>query len=121
MLNQRTSAIVIESQPLMRSALSSMLTAEGLTVLAEVSEGSAIFQKLKTLHPDLVLIAIGHPGYEDLEAIKILRQLLPTAYLVALTSGEVPGQEQMALQYGAHKVADKTAPRASLLSILQSI
>jgi DNA-binding NarL/FixJ family response regulator len=50
-----------------------------------------------------------------------LHERSPDAVFLALTSGEVPGQNQSALEHGADVVLAKTAPRAELLQTLRML
>jgi len=67
------------------------------------------------------LFSVGHPDMEDLERISALRQKLPATSIVALISGEIGGQFQAALDYGAHLALYKTASRSDLLSAIQGM
>jgi DNA-binding NarL/FixJ family response regulator len=114
--------LVIEPQPLMRAALCAILAAEtDLTVAAQTVSGAEALERVKILDPGLILLALGNPGLEDLQAIRALRQLLPGTSILALTSNEVTGQEQAALAAGAQTVLSKAAPRAELLRALRNL
>ena len=121
MISEPISLVIVESQPLMLTALSTAFSAEGMTILAEVSKNRDALQIAVKLNPDLILFSVGHPGLDDLERISTLRQKLPAASIVALVSGELRGQFQAALDYGAHLVLSKAAPRSDLLSAIHGI
>ena len=113
------SVLVIEPQPLMRAALCASIAAEAdLMVAAQALNG---LEQVKAMRPSLILLALGNPGLEDLQAIRALRQLLPGTSILALTSNEVAGQEQAALAAGAQTVLSKAAPRAELLHALRNL
>ena len=76
-------------------------------------------QIVASLHPQIILFAIGNPGEEDLEMMRELHERFPDPVFVALTTSEVPGQEEDALAYGADAALAKTAPRAELLHTLR--
>jgi DNA-binding NarL/FixJ family response regulator len=121
MIPEPISLVIVESQPLMLIALSTAFSAEGMAILAEVSKNRDALQIAMKLNPDFILFSVGHPGLDDLESISALRQKLPAASIVALISGELRGQFQAALDYGAHLVLSKTAPRSDLLSAIQGL
>jgi two-component system, NarL family, nitrate/nitrite response regulator NarL len=121
MIPEPISLVIVESQPLMLTALSTAFSAEGMTILAEISKNRDALQIAVKLNPDLILFSVGHPGLDDLERISALRQKLPAASIVALISGELRGQFQAALDYGAHLVLSKTASRSDLLSAIQGM
>jgi len=76
---------------------------------------------LRIILPDIVLFAVGNPGAQELEALKTLRESLPEVPILALTSNEIPGQEQAALQVGAHAVLTKAATRLDLIDKLHEM
>jgi DNA-binding NarL/FixJ family response regulator len=76
---------------------------------------------VETLHPDIILFALGEAGAEDLAAIKSLREKLPTASILALTSDASSGLEQAALESGARAILTKAATRGDLLSALRKL
>jgi DNA-binding NarL/FixJ family response regulator len=121
MNDKPVSVIVIESQPLMRKAISTALTTEGFDVIAELSE-SAQATKIASKHnPGLILLAINTSSPCELNAITVLRKTLPTASIIALITGEFPGQDQTVLDHGADLVLSKSSSRSELLSAIKQL
>ena len=117
-----STVLVIEKHPLMRAAIVNALADEAdVTIGAIASNGQDMLQIVESLHPQIILFAIGNPGDEDLETMRELHERSPDAAFLALTSNEVPGQEEAALEHGADAVLAKTAPRAELLHTLRVI
>jgi CheY-like chemotaxis protein len=56
-----------------------------------------------------------------MEALIALRKSMPGTPIVALTSNEVPGQEQAALNSGACMALTKASSRAVLISKLREL
>ena len=121
MITEQTSVVIVESQPMMRSALSSALAAGGMTVLAEVAESHEILQTASQLTPDLILFSVGNSSAKELDRISVLRQELPEVSIVALITGEVGGQYQSVLDHGAHLVLTKSTPRSELLKAIKKM
>jgi DNA-binding NarL/FixJ family response regulator len=115
------SVIIIESQRLMLTALSTALSAENMTILAELTESRHAMETAKRLNPDLILFSVSHPSLIDLQRISALRQELPAIWLLALVTGELRGQEQSALEHGAHAVVTKSVPRSDLLKAIKQL
>jgi DNA-binding NarL/FixJ family response regulator len=115
------SVIVVESQPLMLAALSTALSLEGMDVLAEVADSRQAVEIARKKNPRLILFSVSVPSLNDLERISVLRRELPGALILALTSGEFRAQEQMALEYGAHKVLTRSVPRSELLKTIEAL
>lgn len=119
MITEPVSIMIVESQPLMRTALSKALSVEGITILAEVAESTKAVHTAKKLTPDLILFSISHPSLDDLQRISTLRQELPATSILALVTGEFRGQEQAALDYGAQMVLTRVTPRSELLHVIK--
>lgn len=121
--------LVIESHPLMREALCSAITEEPGLAVAETDPDNP--QSLTILtgddilflpqKPDMILLALGNPGFQELDVLKALRAVLPETPLLALTSNEVPGQEQAAREAGACAVLTKAASRLELIDTLRGM
>ena len=120
MSTEPVSIMIVESQPLMRSALSTALAAEGFKV-AESVWNSQTMRTASKLRPDLVLLSVGASSCDDLKSISPLRESLPSALIVALITGEFPGQGQEALDQGAHLVVKKTLSRSALMDTLNKL
>jgi two-component system nitrate/nitrite response regulator NarL len=123
------SVLVIEDQPVMRAVLCDAIEAEpdlqvsktvpnGMIAIQVSSQHDLLFLASK---PDIILLALGNPGLKDLEGLKVLCDTLPDTPILAFTCNEVPGQEQAALQSGAHAVLTKAASRAELISKLHEL
>lgn len=114
--------LVIEKHPLMREALCDAISDEhDLSVGMKAANGLEALQMLTILLPDMILFAMGNPGTDELKTLKIMRRSVPQTPILALTSNEVPGQEQAALNTGAYAVLTKAATRAELIGKLREI
>ena len=116
------SVVVIDSHPLMRTALSTTLaTEEGMQVIAEYASGKELFANADGLSPNMILLGISNPGVAEMETIQPLRESFPQAVILALVTGERQGQDAEALQHGAHSVLEKTISRSGLLNLLHEL
>jgi len=114
------SVMIIESQPLMRTALSTALAVEGITILAELSCREEVTSHLLGQRPDMILFSLYTTEQAELAVISSLREAFPETAVAVLVTGEQKGQKQAAKAHGAQLVLDKTASRASLLAALNS-
>ena len=83
-------------------------------VIAEASDGSDAVQKAKELKPDVVLLDIGLPKLNGIEAARRIRQLSPNSKIVFLSQNNDLDIVRAALSTGALGYVCKTD--ASLLS-----
>lgn len=113
---------VIESHPIMREALCAAITDESdLQVGLQAANSTEVLQMLTGILPDIVLIALGNPGLDELETLVFLRNFFPNTPILALTMNEIAGQEQAALDAGACAVLTKAAPRSELIRKLREL
>jgi DNA-binding NarL/FixJ family response regulator len=113
--------VIVENQPILLETLSQTAALAGLTVLAEVIDSRKVLETGSKLAPDLILFSVGTPNLRDLEQIAALRRELPDARILALVTGEFRGQEQTALDYGAHKVLTKAVSLWELIETLKDM
>lgn len=123
------SVLVIERHPIMRTALCTAIAEEPDLQVAEIHLDDpqnlpiALMGDIYFLphNLDLILLALGNPGLKELEALKSLRASLPEIPILALTSNEVAGQEQSALEAGAQIVLTKSASRSEIIQALREM
>ena len=121
MFNESFSIVIVESQPLMRSALNTTLSAEGMTILAVLANSEQVVRTASILTPNLILFSLSIPGWDDLQVISTLRKELPSVLILALVTGEFREQEQAAQEHGAHMVLTKTVPRSELIKTVKRL
>lgn len=115
------SVIVIDKHPLMRAALSTTLASvKKVKVLAEYARSSDALEKFRSPAPNMIFLGVGNPGDDELATINALRTSFPGTHILALITGELQGQEKIALQYGADSVLEKSISRQELLSTLEA-
>src|SRR6516164_1935185 len=56
-----------------------------LQIIGEVSDGVSAIQKAQELHPDLILLDIGLPMLNGIEASRRIHQLSPTSKILFVT------------------------------------
>jgi DNA-binding NarL/FixJ family response regulator len=116
------SVLIIEKHPLMREALCAAIVDEpDLKVGMHAASGAEVLQMLKIILPDIILFALGNPGREELKTLKTLCESLPQTPILVLTSNEVAGQEQAALEAGAQVVMTKAVSRDEIVHALRTM
>jgi DNA-binding NarL/FixJ family response regulator len=114
--------LVIEAHPMMREALCAAIQDEpDMRAGMQAANVSQALWMAITIVPDIILLALGHPEHGDLDTLMVLHKSLPMIPILALTSNEVSGQEEAALEYGAQAVLAKAAPRAQLIGSLRAL
>ena len=88
-------------------------------VAATVSDGRALLIAAATLKPDVILLDIGMPLLNGLEAARQLKNKLPAVRLIFLTMQEDPELAVEAMRAGASGYLLKTSASSELLHAIQ--
>ena len=90
-------------------------------VIAEAVDGSEAVQKAEELKPDVILLDIGLPKLNGIEAARRIRQLSPRSKIVFLSQNNDLDVVQAALSTGALGYVCKTDARRELLSAVDAV
>jgi len=114
--------LVVEDFDPFRSFVCSVLKQNPeLDVVCELSDGLAAVQKAEGLKPDLILMDIGLPGLNGIEAGRQIRKLLPNAKIIFLTQESAEDVIQEALRLGALGYVVKTRAGSDLLPAVEAV
>jgi DNA-binding NarL/FixJ family response regulator len=90
-------------------------------VICEVSDGSEAVQKARELKPDLILLDIGLPKLNGIEAARRIRQLSPNSKIVFLSQENSPDIVEEALSVGAHGYVHKSRAQSDLQPAIDAV
>lgn len=88
-------------------------------IVATVSDGHALLDVAPALKPDVILLDIGMPLLNGLEAARQLKSRLPSVKLIFLTMHEEPDLAIEAMRAGASGYLLKTSAASELLHAIQ--
>jgi DNA-binding NarL/FixJ family response regulator len=89
-------------------------------VIAEASDGSEAVQKAEELKPDLILLDIGLPKLNGIEAARRIRHLSPNSKIVLLSQDNSLDAVQAALSTGAQGYVCKSDAGSELLPAVEA-
>ena len=113
--------IVDDSEP-WRDAICSMLReCKDLEIICKGSDGLEAVEKSAALQPDLVLLDIGLPNLNGLEAARQIRKVSPDSKIIFLTSHNDPDLVEEALRIGAMGFVVKTDAGSDLLPAVAAV
>ena len=90
-------------------------------VIAEASDGSEAIQKAEELKPDLIVVDVGLPKLNGIEAARKIRQLSPSSKIVFLSLNKDLEVVRTALSTGALGYVLKTDARSELLPAMDAV
>jgi DNA-binding NarL/FixJ family response regulator len=92
-----------------------------LVVICEGSDGLEAVQKSEELQPDLVLLDIGLPNLNGMEAARKIRQVAPGSRILFLTSYDWPELVHEAMSIGALGFVVKLKAERDLLRAVSTV
>jgi len=90
-------------------------------VISEASGGLEAVEKARGLKPDLILLDIGLPKLNGIEAARQIRQLSPSSKIIFLSQNNDLDIVRAALSTGAHGYVLKTDVRRELLPAMDAV
>jgi two-component system, NarL family, response regulator LiaR len=94
--------LIAEDDPIMQLALSELFEDQPqFEIMAQVTDGYTAVETAYRLRPQLVLMDIGLPKLDGIQATQQLKATLPTLHVVMLTSHTAPQEMIAALASGA--------------------
>jgi DNA-binding NarL/FixJ family response regulator len=114
--------LVAEGFKPFRSVIVPFLTENpSLRVVCEVKDGLEAVEKAQQLKPDLILMDIGLPILNGLEAARRIREILPSAKIVFLTQDSNATVMEEAFSLGASGYVIKSRTASDLLRAIGAV
>jgi len=113
--------IVDDYEPWRNFLRVSLLSEEGFQIIGEAADGLEAVQKGRELQPDLIILDIGLPEMNGIEAARRLREVSPKSKVVFVTSNRSMEIMQEALGLGASGYVLKTDAVTELLPALTAV
>jgi DNA-binding NarL/FixJ family response regulator len=92
-----------------------------LRVICEVSDGLEAVQKAEELKPELILLDIGLPTLNGIEAARRIRKIAPESKIIFLSQESSAEVVQEALSLGARGYVVKTRAAVELLAAVEAV
>ena len=114
--------LLVEDHELYRMGLSMLLSkAEDVNLLAEATDGADGINKAKELSPDVILMDIGLPNIDGIQATQKIKDFNPNIKILIFTSRDSENDVFEAFQAGADGYIMKGATPEQTISAIKSI
>jgi len=113
--------IVDDYEPWRRHIVSSLQKWPELQIAGEASDGPEAVQKSQLLQPDVILLDIGLPTMNGIEAARQIRQQSPSSKILCCSDHRSPEIAEAALQAGAEGYLVKSDAASDLLPAVISV
>ena len=111
-------AVVIDDTRDIRELLSLVLTRSGMEVVGEAGDGQAGVEVVRAERPDVVLLDLAMPVMDGVEALPIIRELVPDARIIVLSAFAGSVREQV-LDWGADGYLEKGTPLKKVVAYIE--
>jgi DNA-binding NarL/FixJ family response regulator len=113
--------VVEDYEPFLRFICSTLEKRPELQVIYRASDGLEAVQKAEDLQPDLILLDIGLPRLNGIEAARRIRKVSPNSKILFLSQESSADVVQEALNVGALGYVIKTRGESELLTAVESV
>lgn len=122
-MNEKIRILVVDDHTVVRKGLHSLLSAEkyGIEVVGEAADGLDAIEKARQLNPQVILMDLMMPRMNGIEAIQAIRQELPEARFLVLTSYGEDDLLIQAIEAGALGYLMKDASPDDLVNTIKSV
>jgi two-component system response regulator NreC len=116
-----TRIILADDHALVRQGIKSLLEREGLQVVAEASDGREAIRHAEALAPDVIVMDIGMPTLNGMEAARELARCCPKVKPILLTQHDEPQYVSAALSAGVKGYVLKSQISAELIHAIHQV
>jgi DNA-binding NarL/FixJ family response regulator len=113
--------LVDDYEPFRRFVRSTLRKRPSLQIIAEVSDGLEAVQQAQELKPDLILLDIGLPTLNGIEAARKIRKLAPESKIIFVTQESFADVLQEALSTGAQGYVLKARAGIDLIAAVEAV
>jgi two-component system, NarL family, response regulator NreC len=113
--------VVVDDAENWRRSVASMLRAEPFEIIGEATNGLEAVQLVERMQPTVVLLDIGIPGLDGIEAGERIRKLAPDAKILFVSQESDPDIVRAALQLGAWGYVLKSEAARDLVEAIHTV
>ena len=114
--------LIVDDHPVVRDGLKATLgPEEDMTIVGEVASADAALREAKVSNPDVVLMDVRMPGGDGVQACRMIRQQVPDARVIMLTSFGEKEAVKASILAGASGYILKNVARADLLAAIRRV
>ena len=113
--------VVDDNEPFRQFVASMLRDRQNLNVIGEAGDGLEAVQRAQALQPDLILLDIGLPGLNGLDAARQISKVAPNARIIFLTQESASDVVGEALNLGAWGYVAKVCAGRELLVAVEMV
>ena len=113
--------VVDDFQPWRRFALAALQRQAEMQVIGEAADGSIAVLKAEQLRPDLILLDIGLPGLNGIQAARQIRERSPRSKILFVTENNSSETAKLAFRSGGHGYVVKSRAGSELFPAIKAV
>jgi two-component system nitrate/nitrite response regulator NarL len=111
--------LIVDDYQLVRDTVRSLLACHSIPVCGEAENGIQAIDKVKELHPDLVLLDINMPVMNGLQAAYEIRRIAPAIKIIFFTIHDSPEALAVTKMIGVEGLVPKAAAATDLIPAVE--
>ena len=120
-MSEHVRVLIADDHPVVRTGLRGMLEGQpDLEVVGEAGDGEEAVKLTERLSPDVVLMDLRMPGMGGVEATAEIKERMPDAHVLVLTTYDSSADILRAIEAGATGYLLKDAPREELFRAVKA-
>ena len=113
--------LLVDDFQRIRSGVRTLLTSEPVEICGEAENGREAIERVRELHPDLVLLDIVMPVMNGIEAAREINRISPSTKIVFFTIEDTPEAAAVARLIGVDGLVPKSAAGTELIPTLKRL
>ena len=114
--------LIVDDGALLRQKLSERFSREGdFEVCGEAGDGQEAIEKVQQLQPDLIIMDVSMPKMNGLDAVRVLRKLIPSIPIIVFSNYSDAFVKTHAHSLGVAAVISKSQNISVLLSAAREL
>ncbi len=113
--------VVDDYEPFLRFVYSTLGERPGIEIVGEASDGSDAVVKAEELKPDLILLDIGLPTLNGIEAARRIRKVAPESKIIFVSQESSVDVQQEVFDLGAWGYVVKARAGSDLLAAVEAV
>lgn len=117
-----TRVVVVDDHPMVAEGIEAILESyDDINVVATLSDGQTMIDRLEELSPDVILMDLNMPGLGGLSATEMILELRPTTRILVLSMHDSREYISTALSHGARGYVLKDVPTDEIKRAIDSV
>ena len=121
-MTKTTTVVIVDDHPLVAEGIEAILEGyDDIAVLATLSAGQQVIDRLDELRPDVILMDLNMPGINGLTATEIILERRPDTKILVLSMHDSPEYITTALSHGASGYVLKDVPTDQIKHAIDTV